>query len=185
MVPPGTGDGVAGELQDLAALADRLEHARFTIAFRGFEPREVHSLLAEAAALIRALVEGSDEANAALDDATRTRRVATAHDEATEIVRAAREEAERILDDAMRQAVALRKEAAEFREQARASVLEGIRDANLLMQRAWGERSSPSPNAPETPNSPSSTTSPSSSDAPPDTGGSRQHPPPNPTRPPG
>ena len=175
MVPPGTGDGVAGELQDLAALAHRLEHARFTIAFRGFEPREVHALLAEAAALLRALVDGSDETNAALDDVTRTRRLATAHDEATEIVRAAREEAERILDDAMRQAVALRREAAEFREQARASVLEGIRDANLLMQRAWGERSSPSSN------SSNSSTSTSSSDAPPATEANPQRP----ARPPG
>ena len=157
MVQPGTsaghddagGSGDPDDLAELAELAERLEHVRFTTAFRGFEPREVHALLAEAVTQIRALTQGSvSGALAAANDATRTRRIATAEDEAERIVRAAREEAERILDDATRRAGEVRKEAAEFREQARASVLEGIRDANLLMQRAWDERGGPSPSPP-------------------------------------
>jgi cell division septum initiation protein DivIVA len=144
VVPQATGDdgAVADELTDLAA---RLEQAKFTIAFRGFEPREVHALIAEAVTQLRLLTHASgDGASPVENDATRIRRVATAEDEAAEIVRAAREEADRIIGDALHEAAELRKEAAEFREQARASVLEGIRDANFLMQRARDERSGPS-----------------------------------------
>jgi cell division septum initiation protein DivIVA len=135
---PGTGGGDGRAI--LTELAERLEQARFTVAFRGFEPREVHALLAEVAGLLKGLAGG--EAGGRLDETTRARRIATAQDEADEIVRKAREEAEQILDAAMRQAAELRKEAAAFREQARATVLEGIRDANLLMQRARDERRS-------------------------------------------
>lgn len=136
MVDPGTGEGDGRTV--LAELAERLEQAKFTVAFRGFEPREVHALLAEVAGALTELAGG--EAGGDLHEATRARRIATAQDEADEIVRKAREEAEQVLDAAVRQAAELRKEAAAFREQARASVLEGIRDANLLMQRARDER---------------------------------------------
>lgn len=116
MVAPGTGDG-QDDVDALRALAEQLEHAKFTVAFRGFEPREVHALLADAVRKLRALSDG-----------------------AAAQLRAAEGEAERILEEARRQADELRREATELKEQARASVLEGIRDANLLRQRARDER---------------------------------------------
>jgi cell division septum initiation protein DivIVA len=116
-------------------MAGRLEHARFTTAFRGFEPREVHDLLAEVAELLRRAAatgaggpppppEGTVEVAG-----SRNLAVARARHEAAEIVQSARDEAERVRADA-------EADAGSIRDEARAAFLKGIRDANALVQRA-------------------------------------------------
>jgi len=127
-------DPDAGPSDGSPSLADRIEQARFTVAFRGFEPREVQDFLHDIAAELRGRTEAEP-----LGGAGRLR--SNAQREADDIIAAAREDADRILNEATLEADELRKEAATFREQARATVLESIRDANALLERARREAS--------------------------------------------
>jgi len=116
-------------------LADELEHARFTIAFRGFEPREVQELLRRAATQVRAMQgehAGAGEEAGGVGAAGRSFPVARAEAQAAEILRAARAEAERIVAAAERDAQTLR-------EEARASTLDAIRQANAMLERGRRE----------------------------------------------
>jgi DivIVA domain-containing protein len=134
---PGTDDG-------LEALVERVEQARFTVAFRGFEPREVQDFLRSLADDLRQLdvseepgASGSASAPAAPPLAPKT--WAKAEAEAAEVVRAAEEEAEQIVEAAKVEAEELRAEATALRDQARAVTLDAIRNANALMDRARSE----------------------------------------------
>ena len=136
-------DGTAGAGDDpMDELADELEHARFTIAFRGFEPREVQELLRRAANQLRALRAPGDDGRSGgpLDTrseaagAGRSFPVARAEAQAAEILRAARSEAERIVASAER-------EAEKLREEARAATLDAIRKANAMLERSRREAS--------------------------------------------
>jgi DivIVA domain-containing protein len=125
---PGTDEG------DLAALVERVEHARFTVAFRGFEPREVQDFLRSVADELRGL---------SLDDipvvAVAPKTWPKAEAEAAEIVRVAETEAARIVEAALTEAEELRAEAAALRDQARTATLDAIRNANALVDRAKSE----------------------------------------------
>ena len=161
--PPGVG-------RDLTEVIERLTSARFAVAFRGYEPREVHDLLSQVSAALQSLAErGSSEpappvpAHGAIERAEATatsiiraakegseRRIAAAREEADQILSDARGQAERLVRDALAEADrvleaavsdadALRREAAQFRDKARAAVLDSIREANLLLARGEQE----------------------------------------------
>jgi DivIVA domain-containing protein len=114
---PGSSDG------DLEALVERLEHARFTVAFRGFEPREVQDFLRSIADELRGL---------SIEDLP----VPTA---APKTWIKAEEEAARIVEAALAEAEKIRAEAIALRDQARAATLDAIRNANALVDRAKSE----------------------------------------------
>ncbi|MEA3076019.1 MAG: DivIVA protein [Actinomycetota bacterium] len=132
MDEPGTDEG------DVAALVERLEHAHFTVAFRGFEPREVQDFLRSIADGLRTMsLDDIPVAAAVAPVAPKTWPKAEA--EAAEIVRVAEEEAGRIVEAALAEAEEIRAEAAALRDQARAATLDAIRSANALVDRARSE----------------------------------------------
>lgn len=151
--PSDGADDTPAPVEGLHHLADRLERATFTPAFRGFEPTEVQDLLRSVAQALRKL-EGvpSTPATTEHDDIAPVRdghenaeggavamRLRRAERDAAALLHAARAEAERIVAEARREAEGLRGEAAALRDEARAAVLQGVRQANELLARARQE----------------------------------------------
>lgn len=135
-----------GSSADVEALVQRIDQARFTVAFRGFEPREVQDFLHLLADEIRALAvnEPAVPATATAPPAPTPPPVAPktwakAEAEAAELVRVAEEKAAKILAEAKAEADAMRAEAAETLEKARTALLDSIRGANALIGRARTE----------------------------------------------
>lgn len=137
---------------DLAALADRLDRAQFTVAFRGFEPTEVQDLLRSVGAALRSLDAGVVSAHSGPGGAVRgpegmsvVMRLRRAEKQGAELVRAAQDEAAAVVAAARQEADALKDEAATIREQALARMLRSVREANELVARARREGSDPAP----------------------------------------
>lgn len=120
------GDGAAGEPRPpggattLGELAARIESARFTTAFRGFEPREVREFLDALASDLRELSKPRDPR----DDERQPMGPPPSHD------------ARRVLAEAQREAAAVRREAQAVLDEARARLLGAIREADALRRRA-------------------------------------------------
>ena len=137
MEDPGSPDGVE-------ALVERIDQARFTVAFRGFEPREVQDFLRTVIDDIRGLnlgdgSGGSGAVSTAPAPPHAPKTWAKAEAEANELVRVAEEKAQAIIDEAKAEAEAIRAEAATTLEQARTALLDSIRNANALIGRARTE----------------------------------------------
>jgi DivIVA domain-containing protein len=128
---PGSDGGVE-------ALVERIDQARFTVAFRGFEPREVQDFLRTVIDDIRGLSVG-DGPPAAPAPPQAPKTWAKAEAEAAELVRVAEEKAAAIVGKAEAEAEAIRAEAAKTLDQARAALLDSIRNANALIGRARTE----------------------------------------------
>lgn len=136
-----------GSSADVEALVQRIDQARFTVAFRGFEPREVQDFLHLLADEIRALAvnEPAGPTTAPAPAAptppppVAPKTWAKAEAEAAELVRVAEEKAAKILAAAKAEADAMRAEAAETLENARTALLDSIRGANALIGRARTE----------------------------------------------
>lgn len=145
----------AGVELGLEALAGRLERARFTTAFRGFEPTEVQDLLRSTAHALRLAAAGRAPEDAGAPETEPTEReggavamrLRRAEQDAAALLQSARAEAERIVAEGHREADALRAEAGVLHEQARAAILKGVREANELVLRARKETGQAGPGA--------------------------------------
>ena len=133
MDDPGSSDGVE-------ALVERIDQVRFTVAFRGFEPREVQDFLRTVVDDIRSLTLSESSGPPAVPAAPHAPKTwAKAEAEANELVRVAEEKAAAIIEEARAQAEAIRAEAATTLDQARSALLDSIRNANALIGRARTE----------------------------------------------